>query len=137
MTYFTYSKWAMSSIEDVARRNVKFHVPFQVKPLGVIWGKYPQYSSKNTIMFDDIRRNFIMNPKSGLKIRPFRQAHLNRDRDRELLHLSTYLKDISQHCEDFDTLNHNKWEKYRPEKNRTQHAGSKRKAEDNPPTSKE
>ncbi|GBP35634.1 Ubiquitin-like domain-containing CTD phosphatase 1 [Eumeta japonica] len=101
-----------------------------VKPLGVIWGKFPQYSSKNTIMFDDIRRNFIMNPKSGLKIRPFRQAHLNRDRDRELLHLSVYLRDIARHCDDFDQLNHKKWEKYRPEK-RSQHAGSKRKADDN------
>lgn len=27
-----------------------------VKPLGVIWGNYSLYSSKNTIMFDDIRR---------------------------------------------------------------------------------
>jgi ubiquitin-like domain-containing CTD phosphatase 1 len=36
-----------------------------VKPLGVIWSKFPQFSSKNTIMFDDIRRNFFMNPKSG------------------------------------------------------------------------
>lgn len=33
-----------------------------VKPLGVIWGKYSDYSSKNTIMFDDIRCNFLMNP---------------------------------------------------------------------------
>lgn len=50
----------------------------QVKPLGVIWGKYEQFSPKNTIMFDDIRRNFIMNPKNGLRIRPFREAHINR-----------------------------------------------------------
>lgn len=50
----------------------------QVKPLGVIWGKYPQFNAKNTIMFDDVRRNFIMNPRNGLKIRPFRQAHINR-----------------------------------------------------------
>ena len=40
-----------------------------VKPLGVIWGKYSQWSEKNTIMFDDIRRNFIMNPQSGLKVK--------------------------------------------------------------------
>jgi hypothetical protein len=63
-----------------------------VKPLGVIWGKFEQYNAKNTIMFDDIRRNFIMNPKNGLRIRPFRQAHLNRDKDNELLKLSKYLK---------------------------------------------
>lgn len=110
-------------------------IVFQVKPLGVIWGKYPQYSSKNTIMLDDIRRNFIMNPKSGLKIRPFRQAHLNRDKDRELLLLATYLKDIALYCDDFDTLNHKKWEKYKPDKRH--HAGSKRKAEDSPSKPKE
>ena len=40
----------------------------QVKPLGVIWGKYPQWGPHNTIMFDDLRRNFIMNPQSGLKV---------------------------------------------------------------------
>ncbi|CAG4979051.1 ubiquitin-like domain-containing CTD phosphatase 1 [Colias croceus] len=112
---------------------ITVHTPkygtIDVKPLGVIWGKYPQYSSKNTIMFDDIRRNFIMNPKSGLKIRAFRQAHLNRDKDRELLHLSGYLREIARHCDDFDTLNHKKWEKYKPEKRKQ--AGSKRKADDN------
>lgn len=41
---------------------------FKVKPLGVIWGKYEQWSAKNTIMFDDIRRNFIMNPQTGLRV---------------------------------------------------------------------
>ena len=87
-----------------------------VKPLGVIWGLYPQYSSKNTIMFDDIRRNFLMNPKSGLKIRPFRQAHLNRQSDKELLKLSRYLRDIAENCVDFDKLNHRKWEQYDPRK---------------------
>jgi ubiquitin-like domain-containing CTD phosphatase 1 len=82
------------------------------KPLGVIWGKFEQYSSKNTIMFDDIRRNFMMNPKSGLRIRPFSQAHLNRHKDRELLKLSQYLKNIADH-DDFDKLNHRKWESYK------------------------
>ena len=41
---------------------------FQTKPLGVIWGKFEEYSSKNTIMFDDLRRNFLMNPQNGLKV---------------------------------------------------------------------
>ena len=47
-----------------------------VKPLGVIWGKYPQYTKDNTIMFDDLRRNFLMNPQNGLKIRPFREVNI-------------------------------------------------------------
>lgn len=62
-------------------------------------------------MFDDIRRNFIMNPKNGLRIKAFRQAHLNRHTDKELLKLSIYLKDISQ-CEDFTELDHRHWEKF-------------------------
>lgn len=82
-----------------------------VKPLGIIWGKYKQFSAKNTIMFDDIRRNFIMNPQSGLRIRPFRDAHTNRAKDRELLKLSKYLELIAK-VEDFQTLNHKKWEEF-------------------------
>lgn len=85
-----------------------------VKPLGVIWGKYAQYSPKNTIMFDDIRRNFLMNPQSGLRIKAFRQAHFNRDKDTELLKLRKYLKDIAGVCDDFTKLNHRKWEKFDP-----------------------
>lgn len=87
-----------------------------VKPLGVIWGKYPQYSSKNTIMFDDIRRNFLMNPKSGLRIKPFAQAHINRDKDKELHKLKKYLRKIAENCDDFNELNHRKWEQYHPKK---------------------
>ena len=92
---------------------IMFH--FQVKPLGVIWGKFEQYSSRNTIMFDDIRRNFLMNPGNGLKIRPFKQAHSNRDKDQELLKLAKYLKDIV-HEEDYASLDHKHWEKYQPKK---------------------
>ena len=87
---------------------------FQVKPLAVIWGKFPGvYTPKNTIMFDDIRRNFLLNPQNGLRIRPFREAHLNRTKDRELLYLAQYLKDIAP-LEDMSSLNHRSWEKYRP-----------------------
>nr|CAG4634946.1 EOG090X0A5K [Alona affinis] len=96
---------------------VSVHVPkhglLDVKPLGVIWGKFPDvYSNKNTIMFDDIRRNFLLNPQNGLRIRAFREAHLNRDKDRELLYLSQYLKDIAP-LEDLSHLNHRSWEKYK------------------------
>lgn len=82
-----------------------------VKPLGVIWGKYKQFSAKNTIMFDDIRRNFLMNPQSGLRIRPYKQAHFNRDKDRELLKLAKYLEVIAK-VDNFQSLNHRKWEEH-------------------------
>jgi len=82
-----------------------------VKPLEVIWGKFEMYTSKNTIMFDDLRRNFIMNPQQGLRIRPFRQAHVNRATDRELVKLSTYLQRIGD-LHDFSILDHSSWESY-------------------------
>ncbi|XP_043925289.1 ubiquitin-like domain-containing CTD phosphatase 1 [Protopterus annectens] len=84
----------------------------EVKPLGVIWGKFPDfYNRQNTIMFDDIGRNFLMNPQNGLKIKPFMKAHLNRDKDKELLKLSQYLKEIAK-LEDLSELNHKHWERF-------------------------
>jgi ubiquitin-like domain-containing CTD phosphatase 1 len=44
------------------------------------------------------------------QIRPFRQAHFNREKDRELLKLAKYLKDIAA-LDNFTVLNHRKWEK--------------------------
>lgn len=53
-----------------------------VKPLGSVWGQHPQWGPHNTVMFDDLSRNFLMNPQSGLKIRPCRgmtiEAHIFR-----------------------------------------------------------
>merc|ERR1719187_2750995 len=86
----------------------------EVKPLGVIWGKYSQYSSKNTIMFDDLRRNFLMNPQNGLKIRPFREAHKNRTTDKELVGLAKYLAKIAK-LDDLSGLRHSRWKKYNQE----------------------
>ncbi|CAB4024942.1 ubiquitin-like domain-containing CTD phosphatase 1 [Paramuricea clavata] len=91
----------------------------ETKPLGVIWGKYPEnYSKENSIIIDDLRRNFIMNPGNGLKIRPFREAHLNRGTDTELKGLTKYLKEIAD-LKDFDELNHDRWEKYKREEKQT------------------
>jgi ubiquitin-like domain-containing CTD phosphatase 1 len=85
---------------------------FKCKPLGWVWAKYGgRYGEKNTIMFDDLRRNFVMNPSCGLKIRPFRKAHLNRDDDDELVGLTEYLLAIKD-VEDFTTLRHSRWERY-------------------------
>ncbi|XP_075919872.1 ubiquitin-like domain-containing CTD phosphatase 1 isoform X3 [Petromyzon marinus] len=84
----------------------------EVKPLGVIWGKFPDvYGPGNTIMLDDIRRNFLMNPQNGLKIKPFMKAHVTRESDRELVKLSKYLLKIAQ-LDDFTSLNHKHWERY-------------------------
>lgn len=82
------------------------------KPLGLIWAQFPEfYSSTNTIMFDDLRRNFVMNPQNGLTIKPFRKAHLNRSNDQELLRLTHYLLAIAK-LPDLSQLDHNLWELY-------------------------
>ncbi|KAK3028234.1 hypothetical protein RJ639_037568 [Escallonia herrerae] len=85
---------------------------FDCKPLGLIWAHFQEfYSSKNTIMFDDLRRNFVMNPQNGLKIKPFRKAHANRDTDQELVKLTQYLLAIAD-LDDLSVLDHRNWEFY-------------------------
>ncbi|KAK2966074.1 hypothetical protein RJ640_025570 [Escallonia rubra] len=85
---------------------------FDCKPLGLIWAHFPEfYNSKNTIMFDDLRRNFMMNPQNGLKIKPFRKAHANRDTDQELVKLTQYLLAIAD-LDDISVLDHRNWELY-------------------------
>ncbi|KAJ4912468.1 Ubiquitin-like domain-containing CTD phosphatase [Raphanus sativus] len=85
---------------------------FDCKPLGLIWALLPEfYNSQNTIMFDDLRRNFVMNPQNGLKIRPFRKAHVNRDKDDELVLLTRYLLAISE-LDDLSSLDHSRWETF-------------------------
>ncbi|RWS30193.1 ubiquitin-like domain-containing CTD phosphatase 1 isoform X2 [Leptotrombidium deliense] len=94
---------------------IQVHTPqyglLDVKPLGVIWGKFEQYNSKNTIMFDDIRRNFLMNPQNGLRIKAFRDALRNRETDRELKNLAVYLKKIAE-MDDLSKLNHRHWHRF-------------------------
>ncbi|XP_037282606.1 ubiquitin-like domain-containing C-terminal domain phosphatase 1 [Rhipicephalus microplus] len=86
----------------------------EIKPLALIWRLVPAYRPENTIMIDDIPRNFLMNPQSGLRVRPFRNAHVNQSTDRELLRLRQYLKDIARSVDDFTQLDHRKWESYMP-----------------------
>ncbi|RDX89460.1 Ubiquitin-like domain-containing CTD phosphatase [Mucuna pruriens] len=83
---------------------------FDCKPLGLIWAQFPEfYNASNTIMFDDLRRNFVMNPQNGLTIKPFRKAHANRDSDQELVKLTQYLLAIAE-LDDLSNLDHNNWE---------------------------
>ncbi|KAK9095934.1 hypothetical protein Sjap_021431 [Stephania japonica] len=85
---------------------------FDCKPLGLIWAQFPEfYDSSNTIMFDDLRRNFVMNPQNGLVIRPFRRAHSNRGSDQELVKLTQYLLAIAD-LSDLSELDHSRWESF-------------------------
>ncbi|KAL6515200.1 hypothetical protein OROHE_018832 [Orobanche hederae] len=91
---------------------------FSCKPLGMIWSHFPEYySAKNTIMFDDLRRNFVMNPQNGLVIKPFRKAHVNRNSDQELVKLTQYLLVIAE-LNDLSSLDHKNWESFGNSKRR-------------------
>jgi ubiquitin-like domain-containing CTD phosphatase 1 len=101
-----FDKGAMITVNDP-----KYGV-IDIKPLAVIWGKFPQYyNAKNTIMVDDLRRNFLMNPENGLKIRPFCHAQLARETDKELLYLKEYLLLIAK-LDNFSNVNHRHWRSY-------------------------
>ncbi|XP_031488515.1 ubiquitin-like domain-containing CTD phosphatase isoform X2 [Nymphaea colorata] len=99
------------------------HGIFDCKPLGLIWALFPEYyNSKNSIMFDDLRRNFVMNPQNGLVIKPFRKAHLNRKNDDELVRLTQYLLAIAE-LEDLSQLDHVKWESFIEKNSKRQRHG--------------
>lgn len=82
---------------------------YDCKPLEVIWRRFPDhYGPHNTLMIDDLRRNFVLNPQNGLTIRPYTHAHRNRDSDKQLLYLKHYLESI-QDLDDLSQLNHDLW----------------------------
>jgi len=68
-------------------------------------------SAKNTIHVDDLGRNFALNPRQGLKISAFRDAHTPRAMaDRELDDLAKYLLHVAT-VDDMETLNHKDWKR--------------------------
>lgn len=87
---------------------------FNTKPLGVLWGQFSDMCTpENTIMFDDLGRNFIMNPENGLKIKPCRSLHTTRDTDTELRDLTQYLLAIVEDdVQDLRELDHKHWRRY-------------------------
>ena len=42
-----------------------------MKPLHIIWSKFPSWSRTNTLAVDDLERNFVMNPESGIVVDGF------------------------------------------------------------------
>jgi ubiquitin-like domain-containing CTD phosphatase 1 len=83
-----------------------------VNPLGVLWGLFPgQCRRETTIMFDDLRRNFLLNPANGLRIEACRNLPATRGSDSELAALAQYLVALAR-LPSFEGLNHRKWRHY-------------------------
>eukprot|EP00979_Chaetoceros_neogracilis_P002453 scaffold430_cov234-Chaetoceros_neogracile.AAC.1 len=80
-----------------------------VKPLQIIWNKFPHWSSKNTVHLDDLSRNFALNPHNGLKVTAFYRKKKSGKRDVELLGLATYLEKLAAEVDDFTKVRFKYW----------------------------
>ncbi|KAK4522580.1 hypothetical protein GAYE_PCTG10G0470 [Galdieria yellowstonensis] len=104
---FVLDRLAMTTVTVRKKQQVKKH---SVKPLELVWRKFPDhFSPKNTIHVDDLSKNFVLNPENGLKISPYTTRDPN---DRELFVLANYLVLIAQREADFSKVNHKKWKRY-------------------------
>ncbi|KAF2883072.1 hypothetical protein ILUMI_23105, partial [Ignelater luminosus] len=77
-----------------------------VKPLQAIWNKFPQFNKTNTILCDDKKEAFHLNPENGILITRF--LHKKYGQDDELLKLAAYLKSIAQY-DDLSAIDHRVW----------------------------
>ncbi|PFH33787.1 HAD hydrolase, family IIID protein [Besnoitia besnoiti] len=79
----------------------------EVKALELIWRKFPGFwSASNTVHVDDLSRNFVFNPKNGIKVSAYKRE--KRDSDAELLLLGIYLKHLAQ-APDVREVPHKYW----------------------------
>lgn len=78
----------------------------EVKALEVIWAKFPAFGPHNTVHVDDLGRNFAMNPRNGIEVRPFRLKTC--DEDVELEHLTAYLLSLVS-VTDLSKVDHTVW----------------------------
>ncbi|XP_011299565.1 uncharacterized protein [Fopius arisanus] len=85
----------------------KFDDYIYVKALDLIWKKFPRYSVKNTIIFDDNWRNYALNKTCGLSTARYREVSCSTVRS-ELLRVAEYLKIISRLI-NLDIFDHNHW----------------------------
>jgi ubiquitin-like domain-containing CTD phosphatase 1 len=84
-------------------------VVHHVKPLQIIWTKFPHWGSHNTIHLDDLSRNFALNLSNGLKCKSYFRKKSSARRDSELLGLSRYLELLALAEVDFQKVDFSSW----------------------------
>ncbi|GAA5984063.1 hypothetical protein JCM11641_005585 [Rhodosporidiobolus odoratus] len=84
----------------------------EVKALGIIWAKFPEYTAESTIHIDDLGRNFAMNVKNGLRVHAYKDALTrgNDQTDREMLYVAKYLLQLVN-IADVTQLDHSRFRK--------------------------
>ncbi|KAL7534479.1 hypothetical protein ACHAXR_005904 [Thalassiosira sp. AJA248-18] len=120
---FVLDKTSMFQIVSTNRSGKK--VTHAVKPLQIIWTKFPHWNSHNTVHLDDLSRNFALNLGSGLKCTAYyRKKKKKRNasggiNDSELLGIGRFLEllAINEEVKDnFDDVDFDYWQDYVSEK---------------------
>mmetsp|Transcript_8000 Transcript_8000/g.18541 ORF Transcript_8000/g.18541 Transcript_8000/m.18541 type:complete len:215 (+) Transcript_8000:639-1283(+) len=105
---FVLDKTSMFGVTSTKRDGTNYR--HQVKPLQIIWSKFPRWGPHNTIHLDDLSRNFALNISSGLKVTAFFRKRSSGRRDAELLGLATYLEELATSGLRFDEVNFASWQ---------------------------
>lgn len=104
---FVLDKTSMFTVKSTRRGGTS--VVHHVKPLQIIWSKFPRWGSHNTVHVDDLSRNFALNLTCGLKIKGYYRKKSKAQRDTELLGLSKYLEELATANVDFENVDFDSW----------------------------
>ena len=104
---FVLDKTSMFKVTSTKRDGSS--VDHHVKPLELIWRKFPRWSVRNTAHVDDLTRNFALNPTAGIKVKAYYRKKASARRDAELLGLSRYLADLAKTQANFEDANFEFW----------------------------
>lgn len=104
---FVLDKTSMFTVKSTRRGGSS--VVHHVKPLQIIWTKFPRWGSHNTVHIDDLSRNFALNLTSGIKISGYYRKKGKAYRDTELLGLAKYLEELAVSKVDFNEVDFNVW----------------------------
>ena len=110
MDYTAMLTLSSSELGDDRKRKRR-SATFDCKPLQVLWSRFKEYHPSTTIMFDDLRRNFILNKKQGLVIKPFRNATTSGRSDQEFRRLMPYMA-ILAGLDSFEDMDHDNWKRH-------------------------
>lgn len=104
---FVLDKTSMFKVTSTRRDGTS--VTHSVKPLQLIWTKFPRWGPHNTVHVDDLSRNFALNLGSGLKVSAYFRKKASARRDSELLALARYLEDLALAGVAFDRVDFRAW----------------------------
>ena len=112
---FVLDKTSMFQIVSTNRSGQK--VTHHVKPLQIIWSKFTQWNSRNTVHLDDLARNFALNLGSGLKCTAYYRSKKKSggSKDCELLGLGRFLELLATSTDakdNFDDVDFQFWQDY-------------------------